>query len=128
MLPPNQEHQRLNQEAPKHLVPQRVLPASEPPQQDRSSSVNHVVHMHTYLVHVSKMGDIFDQKYYPIRTFAHCTYPVRMLVCVHIASVSICKYYLHVSKSVKLVPLVVEVALAALPRRSPGRARAAGHH
>ncbi len=52
-----------------------------------------------YLVRISKMGDIFDQKYYPIRTFAHCTYPVRMLVCVHI--VSICKY-LHASKSVKL--------------------------
>ena len=63
------------------------------------SSVNHVVRMCTYFVRISKMGDIFDQKYYPIRTFAHCTYPVRMYVCVRI--VSICTY-LHVSIFVSL--------------------------
>ncbi len=63
------------------------------PGPDRSS-VNHVVCMCTYFVRISKMGDIFDQKYYPIRAFAHCTYPVRMYVCVRI--VSICTY-LHVS-------------------------------
>ncbi len=57
-------------------------------------SVNHVVRMRTYLVRISKLGDIFDQKYYPIRTFAHCTYPVRMYVFVR--NVSICTY-LHVS-------------------------------
>jgi hypothetical protein len=56
--------------------------------------VIHVVRMCTYFVCISKMGDIIDQKYYLIRTFAHCTYPVRMYVCVRI--VSICTY-LHVS-------------------------------
>ena len=64
-----------------------------------ATSVNHVVRMCTYFVRISKMGDIFDQKYYPIRTFAHCTYPVRMYVCVRI--VSICTY-LHVSIFVSL--------------------------
>ncbi len=40
----------------------------------RPTSVNHVVRMCTYFVRISIMGDIFDQKYYPICTFAHCTY------------------------------------------------------
>ena len=59
----------------------------------------HVVRMCTYFVRISNMGDISDQKYYPIRTFAHCTYPVRMYVCVRI--VSICTY-VHVSIFVSL--------------------------
>ncbi len=75
------------------------------------ASVNHVVRMRPYLVRISKMGDIFDQKYYPIRTFAHCTYPVRMYVCVHI--VSICKY-LHVSKFLSLRNTYIYVHIRAI--------------
>ena len=56
--------------------------------------MNHVVRMCMYFVRISKMGDIFDQKYYPIRLFAHCTYSVCMYIFVSI--VSICTY-LHVS-------------------------------
>ncbi len=75
------------------------------------SSVNHVVRMCTYFDRISKMGDTFYQKYYPIRTFAHCTYPVRMYVCVHI--VSICKY-LHVSKFMSLRNTYIYIHIRAI--------------
>ncbi len=75
------------------------------------TSVNHVVRMRTYLVRISKIGDIFDQNYYPIRTFAHCTYPVRMYVCVHIVSN---KKHLHVSKFMSLRNTYIYVHIRAI--------------
>ncbi len=50
-------------------------------------------------VRIRKIGDVFAQKYCQIRTFAPCTYPVRIYVFVRI--VSICPY-LHVYKYMSL--------------------------
>ncbi len=54
------------------------------------ASVNHVVRICTYTVRIQKVGDVFNQKYVEIRTFAQCLYPVRIYIFALIAS--ICEY------------------------------------
>jgi hypothetical protein len=60
------------------------------------TSVNHAVSIRTYFQKWVTYCVILAKKYEQKRTFAHCTYPVRMYVVVRI--VSICKYlqYLNI--------------------------------